>query len=141
MDFKKARERAGLTLEKASEVSGYGIGTISGLENHDAGSTRLRQKLREIYGISEVRAAFEGADADTRIAEASDDPAAFVYEKSSLLRLAESRAREAADDLRKEARKLMEIADRLDPDRSQGQLQSQSQSQIQTETKYGRKKP
>jgi transcriptional regulator with XRE-family HTH domain len=48
MDFKQAREGAGLTLAQLSEVSGYAIGTISDLERKGVGGKRLKLKLVEI---------------------------------------------------------------------------------------------
>lgn len=48
MDFKRAREDAGMTLAALAERSGYSIGTINGLELHGEGSRRLREKLTEI---------------------------------------------------------------------------------------------
>jgi hypothetical protein len=51
MDFKKAREDKGLTVQQVSQLAGYAIGTISDLENKGLGSDRLREKLKGIYGI------------------------------------------------------------------------------------------
>ncbi len=48
MDFKRAREDAGLTLAKRAEASGYAIGTISDLERKGVGGKRLKEKLTEV---------------------------------------------------------------------------------------------
>src|SRR5271170_3824131 len=51
MEFKKAREAKGLTLNEVARISGYGIGTISDFENKGEGSTRLKMALSKIYGL------------------------------------------------------------------------------------------
>jgi hypothetical protein len=49
MDFKTARTAAGLTLQQAAQLSGYGVATINGLEKHGEGSDRLKKRLGEVY--------------------------------------------------------------------------------------------
>ncbi len=45
VNWKKLREKAGLTLGQLAEVTGYSVATINGLEIHDTGSQRLKDKL------------------------------------------------------------------------------------------------
>ena len=49
-DYKQRRIDLKLNLDDVSELSGFAVGTISDLENHDRGGKRLREKLDEIYG-------------------------------------------------------------------------------------------
>jgi SOS-response transcriptional repressor LexA len=42
------REEAGLTLQQLAELTGYKTATLNGLELHDEGSDRLRQKVTEV---------------------------------------------------------------------------------------------
>lgn len=65
MDFKQAREAAGLTLEQLAERARYSIAAINGLENHGEGSPRLKAKLTEILSGSSADGApalHEGED-------------------------------------------------------------------------------
>src|ERR1700679_2466306 len=61
MDFKAARTAAGLSLQQAAQLSGYGVATINGLEKHGEGSDRLKEKLREIYRGESARQESAGA--------------------------------------------------------------------------------
>ena len=51
IDFKSAREKANLTLEEAASLAGYGVSTINALELENRGSSRLREKLIDVYRI------------------------------------------------------------------------------------------
>jgi len=61
MDFKSARTAAGLTLQQAAELSGYGVATINGLEKHGEGSDRLKKRLGEVYRGAASRQETAGA--------------------------------------------------------------------------------
>ena len=45
VNFSEIRKNAGLTLAQVSELTGFGIGTINGLEKRGEGSKRLKDKL------------------------------------------------------------------------------------------------
>lgn len=45
VNFRELREQAGMTLSQLSELSGYSIASINGLELNDIGSKRLRDKV------------------------------------------------------------------------------------------------
>jgi len=74
MDFKAGRQQMGLTLKKAAELSGYGIGTISDLEREGVGSDRLKEKLAEIYGLKEAAAARQYPNLGTKHPEIKEVP-------------------------------------------------------------------
>lgn len=48
VNFRELREKSGLTLSQLSELSGYSIPSINGLELNDIGSKRLREKVLSI---------------------------------------------------------------------------------------------
>jgi hypothetical protein len=45
VNWAELRKAAGLTLAQLSEMSGFGIGTINGLEKRGEGSKRLKDKM------------------------------------------------------------------------------------------------
>lgn len=45
VNWKSLREKANLTLGELSELTGYSVATINGLELHGEGSKRLKDKL------------------------------------------------------------------------------------------------
>ncbi|WP_297850178.1 helix-turn-helix transcriptional regulator [uncultured Akkermansia sp.] len=48
VNFRSLREQAGMTLSQLSELSGYSIASINGLELNDIGSKRLRDRILSI---------------------------------------------------------------------------------------------
>jgi transcriptional regulator with XRE-family HTH domain len=48
VNWAKLRENSGLTLAQLSEMTGYSVATINGLELKNEGSSRLREKLESI---------------------------------------------------------------------------------------------
>lgn len=48
VNFKSLREQSGMTLSQLSELSGYSIASINGLELNDIGSKRLRDRILSI---------------------------------------------------------------------------------------------
>jgi hypothetical protein len=48
MNFKQAREAAGLSTEALGKLAGWSTAAINGLEVHNKGSPRLRAKVTEI---------------------------------------------------------------------------------------------
>jgi transcriptional regulator with XRE-family HTH domain len=105
MDFKSAREKKGLTLEKAAEISGYSIAAINGLENHGEGSGRLRSKLGEIYGL---------LPPPTPIHDLSRTAASNAAFKNMNARL-DREDKKIAELLRARAQKYLDLAAKLDP--------------------------
>lgn len=57
------RLEAGMTLADAAARSGYSQATINGLEKHGEGSTRLQERLLDVYGANKVS---EGVGVDWR---------------------------------------------------------------------------
>lgn len=48
VNFREVRERAGMTLSQVSELSGYSIAAVNGLELSGKGSKRLKDRILSI---------------------------------------------------------------------------------------------
>ena len=100
-----------MTLEQASAAAGYSIATINGLENHGAGSSRLREKLRTIYAKTQLKAGLEEDDEfATKVAESQDTER--ISSNLFILKAELSAHRLTRISI---ARQLRELADQLDP--------------------------
>ena len=62
VNFSDLRKKSGLTLAQVSEMSGFGISAINGLEKTGKGSKRLKDKLTSVL-LSQDE---EGAKSETR---------------------------------------------------------------------------
>ena len=48
VNWSEIRKKSGLTLSQASELTGFGVATINGLEKRGEGSQRLKDKLMAV---------------------------------------------------------------------------------------------
>ena len=48
VNFLEMREKSGLTLAQLSDLCGYSVATINGLELHGTGSVRLKDKITSV---------------------------------------------------------------------------------------------
>ncbi len=76
VNFADLRKFAGMTLDQAARLSGYGVATINGLEKTGAGSRRLRERLLAVYQTSQT------AEYLSLIQETPTTADAVMYEKS-----------------------------------------------------------